>query len=60
MTMNESILAEQADQKRANVGGQTGKATQPLEGKSEEMVKPSLLWMLVPVVLIAVAIFLSR
>ena len=60
MTMNDSILTQENNQKRANASAQPDKAAEPLPGKSEEMVKPSLLWMLVPVLLIAVAIFLAR
>ena len=38
MTMNDSILTQENNQKRAKVSAQPDKAAQPLQGKSEEMV----------------------
>jgi len=60
MTTDESISNEQNDQPaRASITPKGGSG-QPAAGDEQPMTKPTLLWFLVPIIVIALAVFLAR
>jgi hypothetical protein len=61
MTTNESISNVQNDQEEQAKASITpkGSSGQPA-GDEQPMTKPTLLWFLVPVIVIALAVFLAR
>jgi len=63
MTTNESSSNEQNNQEeRANVSTAPKGSSGPpaTAGDEQPMTKPTLLWFLVPVIVIALAVFLAR
>jgi hypothetical protein len=58
MKTDETISNDQQESTKASVG--TDQATPIAAADEQAMAKPSVVWFLVPIVIIALAIFLAR